>query len=134
MSQSPDLSVGPTAAQDLRAVFPEHALSDLLDHQAAAAAATRDLLRASNAAYASGRGTLSVPAVLAGGRLGFDAPAGLVRETLVVQLDELVRTGQVRRSDAAALSRGAWSLAEAPSSGRRDAMRPPVALDRPEAA
>lgn len=103
MSQSPDLSVGPTAAQDLRAVFPEHALSDLLDHQAAAAAATRDLLRASNAAYASGRGTLSVPAVLAGGRLGFDAPAGLVRETLVVQLDELVRTGQVRRSDAAAL-------------------------------
>jgi hypothetical protein len=85
------LDIGAAAAQDLRAVFPEHALSDLLDHQAAATAATGDLLRASNAAYASGRGTLSVPAVLAGGRLGFDAPAGLVRETLVTQLDELVR-------------------------------------------
>jgi hypothetical protein len=103
MSQSRDLSAGPRAAQDLRAGFPEHALSDLLDHHAAAAAATRDLVRASNTSYASGHRTLSVPAVLAGGWLGFDAPAGLVREALIVRLDELVRTGRVRRSDATAL-------------------------------
>lgn len=92
----PDLISGPAAAAGLRAAFPDLAMSDVLD-------ATRTLLNDSNAAYAAGRRRVPVPPVLAGGLLGWDAPAGAVRQQLGYRLDALVRTGQVQRRHADAV-------------------------------
>lgn len=93
----------------LRHTFPECALTDVLDATAAdplsgTVSATRSLLRASETAYTAGQRSLAVPAVLTGGRLGFDAPAGAVRQELVRRLDLLVSQGRLQRRDATAVT------------------------------
>ena len=96
-----DLSSGRSATAALRGTCPEHALTDAL---APSEAAVRDLLQTSNSAFASGRRDIPVPAVLAGGRLDWHAPAGALRRQLIVRLDALVRAGRLQRSDARAVT------------------------------
>lgn len=109
MSRDADLSARAAEEKPLRHVFPEIALADLMDTEASGPDrsdtpdALGELLRASRGAYAGGRRTLRIPAVLTGGAVPFDAPAGTVRRELVSRLDQLVRTGRLQRRDANAV-------------------------------
>jgi hypothetical protein len=116
LTESPpeDLSTGPAAADRLRGTFPEHALADALDQSGTA---TRDLLAASDRALVGGERLLVVPAALAGGRVGWAAPAGTVRQQLTERLDALVRAGEIQRTDARALV-ARFGLAGLPGSAR----------------
>ena len=98
----------PEAAAAVADVRPDHALQQL--HEAAtlpdaAIAATRDLLVASRSALRDGRLVLSVPAALGGGRLGWSAPAGMVREVMQGRLGELHRAGKLSREECELLVR-----------------------------
>ena len=69
------------------------------------AAATRELLTASRRALRAGTLVLNVPAALGGGRLGWSAPAGMVREVMQKRLSELQRGGELSRDDCELLVR-----------------------------
>lgn len=98
----------PEAAAAVADVRPDHALQQL--HEAATLpdapiAATRDLLVSSRSALRDGTLVLSVPAALGGGRLGWSAPAGMVREVMQGRLSELQRAGKLSREDCGLLVR-----------------------------
>jgi hypothetical protein len=105
---APDLPEGagvvvgrPEAERAVRGSRPDMGLSRLLrpsDHEVLAA--TKELLQESRRALRAGHLTLRVPASLGGGRLGWSAPAGLVRETVLRRLSELVRVDRLTQDDA----------------------------------
>jgi hypothetical protein len=98
----------PEAAAAVADVRPDHALQQLHDATTlpdVAMAATRDLLVASRSSLRAGTLVLSVPAALGGGRLGWSAPAGMVREVMQGRLSELQRAGKLSREDCGLLVR-----------------------------
>lgn len=97
----------PEAAAAVADVRPDHALQQLNEATLpdATIAATRDLLAGSRSALREGALVLSVPAALGGGRLGWSAPAGMVREVMQGRLSELQRAGKLSREDCGLLVR-----------------------------
>lgn len=80
--------------------LPERALGAVArsgDRQLDVDSSTGDLLRESRRALKGGDLVLMVPPPLAGGRLGWTAPAGRVREVLTRRLDDLHRRGLLDR-------------------------------------
>lgn len=90
------------ATEALRDSDPAQALQALHDQVATpddVLEATRELLMDSRRALKAGTLVLDVPAALAGGRLGWTAPAGLVREVTLRRLDALQLQGRLTRED-----------------------------------
>lgn len=99
MNRPRDLSTGSAEEAAYQRAFPDKALAEGLGNESALLAT----LRGSGGAFSAGRTELIVPPALAGGRMSWQAPLGVLRETLTARLDALVSGGVVRRAEARAV-------------------------------
>ena len=88
-----------------RHALPERALADLQDRlNEDDQTATRTLLSESRRALREGRLDLTVPTAIAGGKLGWTARAGVVRQLILDRLSELQRAAVLSEADVSLVS------------------------------